>query len=458
MSVRLERFRTELRPMLRLAWPLVLAEIGWMAMGLVDTMMVGRLPDSAAAMGAVSLGSILFYTIGVSGSGLLLGLDTLVSQAFGAGDIKDTHRSLLNGVYLGLFMTPLLMAAVWLSIPFLDRFGIHPAVLRETVPYLNAINWSTLPLVMYFAFRRYLQSINVVAPITFALVSANLVNVAVNWLLIFGHLGAPALGAEGAGWATTISRGYMALVLLGYILYSGRGTGLLRMPLGPDLARIRRLFALGFPAAMQLCIEIGVFAVVTALIAKLDPASLAGHQIALLACSLTFMVPLGISSAAAVRVGQALGRGDLEGAERAGWTAMALGAAFMFCAALTLWLAPGAIARAFTPDPVVVRTGVSLLIVAAFFQLFDGMQIVATGALRGAGDTRTPMICHLMGYWVIGLPLGHFLCFAWGWGAAGLWIGLCIALVLIGIVLLAAWRGKVQAFFATAAAGAGLSA
>jgi MATE family multidrug resistance protein len=205
-----------------------------------------------------------------------------------------------------------------------------------------------------------------------------------------------------------------------------------------------RLLGLGLPAAMQLALEAGIFAVATALIARLDPVSLAAHQIALNTASLTFMVPLGISSAAAVRVGQALGRHDTHGASLSGWTALLLGAGFMFCSAAAFLLVPRYIVRIYTPNPAVLRMGITLLAVAAFFQLFDGLQVVATGALRGAGDTRTPMLCTLAAYWVLGLPLGYYLCFRWSWGAAGLWIGLCIALILIGIVLLFVWWRTVR--------------
>ncbi len=433
--------------MLGLAVPLVLAELGWMAMAIVDTMMVGRLPESAEAIGAVSLGSILFMAVAIFGSGLLLGLDTLVSQAFGAGDLEDCHRSLLNSVYLSAVLAPLLMGFIWLWVPFLRLLGIQPAILRLAIPYLGAITWSAAPLLLYFAFRRYLQGMNLVKPVTFALVTANLVNLAGNWMLIYGHLGAPAMGTVGSGWATCIARIYMAAVLLSYIVYHEQRhkMGLRHTPLRPHLARIRRLVGLGLPAALQLALEVAVFAVATALIGKLGAVPLAGHQIALNTVSFTYMVPLGISSAAAVRVGQALGRRDIAAASRSGWTAVSLGAGFMSCAALALVLVPAYIARMYTPDRAVIQASVSLLFVAAFFQLFDGIQIVATGALRGAGDTHTPMLCYLLAYWLVGLPLGYFLCFGRGWGATGLWIGLCVALILIGLVLLLAWRHKVHA-------------
>jgi len=408
--------------------------------------MVGRLPNSAVAISAVSLGGILVHTLAFFGGGLLVGLDTLVSQAFGAGQREDCHRSLVHGIYLSLALTPLLMAPVWFFDPLLRHAGIAPDILALAVPYSKAMAWGTLPLLLYFGVRRCMQSMNMVRPIAFALITANIINAVGNWLLIYGKLGAPAMGAVGSGWSTAWARIYLAAVLVGYLLWYDRKhrTRLLRTPIQPDLRRIRRLLALGFPAAMQISLEIGVFALVTALIGRLGAVSLASHQIALNTVSLTYMVPLGVSSAAAVRVGQAIGRKDPLGARDAGGSAIFYGAAFMTLAGIALLVFPRGIARLFTPDAAIIRSTVYLLAAGAAFQLFDGIQTVATGALRGAGDTRTPMFCHFTAYWVIGLPLGAWLCFSRGWGAFGLWAGLSLALILIGIVLLFAWRRRVR--------------
>jgi MATE family, multidrug efflux pump len=450
LKSKLAILRREFPPLAELAWPLALANLGWMTMGIVDTVMVGRL--SAEAIGAVSLGGVIFSTAGIFGGGVLLGLDALVPQAYGAGDVEDCHRSLVNSIYLAIPLSAFLMAALWLLAPEMKRWGINPSVLSQTIPYLNALIWGTPPLLLYFAFRGYLQGMNVVKPMMFALVSANLVNVVGDWALIFGHLGAPALGAEGAGWATCLSRVYMAAALGVSVWYYDRrhAPSLFQISLRPDLIRIWRLFRLGLPAAMQILVEIGVFAVATALIGRLDAVSLAAHQIALNTVSFTFMVPLGVGAAAAVRVGQALGRGDAKGARDSGGAGIALGAGFMACSAVALWLVPEWIARIYTPEGAVIRAGASLLVIAGFFQFFDGLQTVATGALRGAGDTHTPMICHLVAYWGLGLPIGYYLCFSRGWGAKGLWIGLALALILIGLVLVVVWRRKTIAWAAGA--------
>jgi MATE family multidrug resistance protein len=427
--------REELIQMIRLAGPLVFAELGWMAMGVVDTMFVGRV--GAEAIGAVGLGAIVFYGVAVCASGLLFGLDTLVAQAFGAEDREDCHRSLVSGVWMAVLMIPLVMSAIWALEGILPSFGVDQTVMRAFRPYLHALIWSAPPLLIYFALRRYLQALHIARPVMITLLTANLVNLAGNWILVLGHLGAPRLGAEGSGWATCFSRVYMAGALA-YVLWK-RDPEVLRISWRPRAARMWALLKLGAPAAGQMAVEIGVFATVTVLVSKLNATALAGHQIALTTVSTTFMMPLGVSSAAAVRVGFALGRGDRRAASRAGWTALGLGAAVMSAAAVVLLTIPEWIARLFTPEAAVIATAATILRVAAFFQLFDGLQIVVTGSLRGAGDTRTPMVCHLIGYWVIGLPLGAILCFGRGLGARGLWMGLSAGLIAIGLVLTAIW-------------------
>jgi MATE family multidrug resistance protein len=439
-------FRSELRPTLRLALPLILAEIGWMSMVIVDTMMVGRLPNSAEAIGAVSISSSLFIVFAFFGEGLLIGLDTLVSQSFGAGRREDCHTSLLNGIYLSFAIAPFLAIPVWIIPLYFERFGVtHPVAVLAT-PYMRTLSAGLVPLLLYFAVRRTLQGMNMVRPIAFALVTANLVNVFGNYILIFGKLGFHAYGVTGSGIATCISRTYLALVLVVYLLWYDvrHKTELLKTPVQPDLNRIRQLIALGFPAALQLTAEVSVFALVASLIARLGAIAQAGHQIALNTVSFTYMVPLGLSSAAAVRVGQALGRRSPLDARNAGSTAILLGASFMSTMSVVLLVFPRYIARFYTADETVIHSAVTLLAAGAAFQLFDGIQTVATGALRGTGDTRTPLLCHFSAYWLIGLPFGAWLCFRRHWGALGLWVGLSLSLILIGILLLIFWRRRVR--------------
>ena len=407
-------------------------------MGLVDLAMVGRL--GPAAIGAVGIGSVLFLAVVVFGIGMLLGLDTLIARAYGRGRLEECRRWLVQGAWLaGLLSVPLTLAAGGVAAS-LDRWGLEPAVERLAVPYFSIVVLSVLPLLLYTAFRRYLQATGLATQVTAALISANAINAAANWLLVFGNLGLPALGVDGAAWATCISRVYLASFLAAAILLHARQRPAGPRPrLGPQRRRLRRLVALGWPAATQVTLEFGVFAAVTALAGRLEAVTLAAHQIVLNVASVTFMVPQGVGAAGAVRVGQAAGRRDPFGVRRAGWAALALGGGFMSAAAVFFVATPYPILRLYTGDPAVVGAGVTLLLVAAFFQLFDGLQAVATGVLRGLGDTRTPMVSNLAGHWIVGLPVGYVLCFGAGWGIVGLWVGLSIGLTLVGAALVLIW-------------------
>ena len=434
--------------MLSLATPVVVAEVGWVSMQIVDIAMVGQL--GPAAIGAVGIGSALFFALAVFGMGLMLGLDTLVAQAFGRGHLDECRRWLLHGLLLAGILTIPLTLGARVGANHLDLLGLDPAVLELTRGYFRLVAWSILPLLLYVALRRYLQAVNVVRPVMLALVIANVINAGVNWLLVFGNAGFPELGVEGAAWATCISRTYMCAALAVAArskiasMTASSSYGDHRLELG----RLRRLVELGWPAAVQLTLEVGVFAAASALAGRLEPHFLAAHNIVLNLAGLSFMVPLGVASAGAVRVGQAVGRGDSEGAKRAGWVALALGAAFMSVAAALFVTYPDAILHLFTSDRDVVATGVTLLLVAAVFQLFDGLQGVATGVLRGLGDTRPPMFSNLAGHWIIGLPVGYALCFWWGFGVVGLWIGLSTGLILVAIVLVPVWHRRISALTA----------
>ena len=439
--------RREIRPTVSLAAPVVIAEVGWVSMQIVDIAMVGRLGPEA--IGAVGVGSALFLALSVFGMGLLLGLDTLVSQAFGARDHAACDGWLRHGVVLALVLTAPLGLLAWIAGGRLDVWGFDPAVLALVRPYFGIVAWSLPLLLLYAAFRRYLQAVSMVRPIMIALVTANVVNAAANWALIFGNLGAPALGVDGAGWATCISRAYMVVVLA--VAVSRRGVRPWTLAAGVRIAGLRRLLGLGWPAATQAMLEYGAFAAVTMLAARLEPATLAAHQIVINLAGLTYMVPLGISAAGAVRVGHAVGRRDAAGASGAGWTAIAVGTAFMASAAATFLLVPRAILGLFTVDAGVVEVGLSLILIAALFQIFDGLQGVATGALRGLGDTRTPMLLNLAGHWGVGLPVGYLLCFVVGWGVLGLWIGVSAGLLLVGSLVPAIWWVRERALTAALA-------
>jgi multidrug resistance protein, MATE family len=438
--------RREIPPMLHLALPLVFAEIGWMAMGIVDTIMVGHLPNSAVSLGAAALGQVLYHTLAFGFGGVLFGLDTVLSQAFGAKRIDDANRSLQHGLVLGAVLTVILMSIVALLPLGFTHLHTDPEIIRGAIPFLNALNWGTPVLLLWLVLRRYLQAFNHVRAIAFTLISANLINVLFNWLFIYGHhwgpISIPAYGVTGSGWSTTLSRCYQAAVMLAAIFYYDRRHryGLFKTKWRYEAARIRELIRLGGPIGAQIFVEIAIFATVTAIISTFGALPLAGHQIALDCASFTFMVPMGISTATSVRVGQAIGRRDAAGARAAGWTGMLLSSIFMLTASCVFIAIPGTIARGFSPSPAVIAATVPLLFIVAVFQLFDGLQMTATGALRGAGNTSIGLYVHLCAYWIIGLPIGLYFGIHHKLGAAGLWMGLCIGLILAGIALTTIWH------------------
>ncbi len=372
---------------------------------------------------------------------MLLGLDTLVSQSWGAGRFDDCHRSLAQAIYIAMAFTPVLMLGMLAGERIFTGRGVDPTVAGLTRSYVSILNWGTFPLLVYGGFRRYLQGVARVRPVTFALVSANLVNLAFNWIFIYGHFGFPALGVAGSALSTVFARIYMAgvLVYAAWAHENGRGHPLFAHWPRPDWTRIRALLWLGLPAASQVVLEVAAFGAATVMASHLSPIALATHEIVLSCAAYTYMVPLGISAAAAVAVGHAIGAGHAARARRAGLLAIGLGAGFMALMAVLFLVVPQPIIHIWTRDQSVVALGAHILAIVAGFQIFDGIQTVSTGALRGLGETRFPMLMNFAGYWILGLPFGALLCFRFGWGLSGLWSGLTVSLILIAVVLIARW-------------------
>jgi MATE family multidrug resistance protein len=442
----MNQVRAQIRSVAVLALPLILAEVGWMFMAIVDTVMVGHLPHAAITISAVALAQVAYNTLAFGIGGVLLGLDTYISQSHGAGRFDEANRWFLHGIVLAAIVSAVLMSLVWAASFALMRLPVEPIILSQARSFLLVLNLGTPPLMLYLTLRRYLQAFNHVRPIAAALVSANLINAALDWLFLFPHhWGAVNLaghGVVGAAISTALARFYLAASLLVVIWYVNRrhGYGLAATPRRVERARLNKLILLGAPAGGQIFVEIAIFAAVTALIGTFGPLPLAGHEIALNCASITFMVPFAISGAATVRVGQAIGRKDPREAAAAGWTGIGLGGGCMLCASAVLVLMPHAIARGFTADPAVIAAAVPLLLVAAAFQFFDGLQITASGALRGAGNTHIGLIVHLIGYWTVGLPVGILLAFHFKLGAVGLWSGLCAGLIIAGTLLILSWQ------------------
>ena len=440
----LHQIRCEMNPLLRLAVPIVMGEVGWMSMNLVDIAMIGRVGPTALA--AVSIGSSVFLVFAIICEGLMMGSDSMISQQFGAGHLEECFRTLWAGRQLAVPLSLLCGLLVAVSGRVLVPIGIAPEIVRQTIPFLYAMACGLPGLMGFVAMRVFLQGTHRVKIVAFAMISANIINFAGDYVLIYGHFGLPALGAAGSGISTALARSYMMCVVLGYVVWCNRRE---HWQLGRYAGefysqRIAKIVRLGAPAATQIAVEVGAFTAATLVAGRLGAVAVSGHQIALVMASFTFMVPLGVAQATSARVGNAIGRRDAEAANVSGWSGLALSTSFMSCSAIVLWTMPLPIVHIFTYDPRVAKVGVSLLAIAAVFQFFDGVQVTAIGALRGSGNTRIAMITDLVGWWLIGLPLGAWLCFGRGWGVRGLWVGLSAGLISIGCVLAVAWRRRVE--------------
>lgn len=437
----------ELGHLLRLGLPIAGSHLANMAMQVVDMVFVGRL--GAEAIGGVSIGNSLFVVFMVSSVGLLLGMDFLVARAFGARRPDECNEWLVQALWVVTLAFVPMVALLWIGSHTFAAMGITPAVSVLAGTYLRVLCWSLLPMMLFMACRQYLQARGIAGPVTAILVLANLVNALGNWLFVFGNLGLPPLGVAGSALSTLVSRWCMVAAIVAYLVWQGRELGLgaaVERRFRPD--RARELLRLGGPAAAQLLVEVGVFAAATLLTGRLGAQPLAAHQIVLQVASLTFMVPLGLASAAAVRVGQALGAEQPARAARLGWLALGSGMAIMACFGLTLFLGAERILGLYTADAQVISIGAGLLLIAAVFQVADGAQVVGAGILRGTGETKVPLLANLAGHWALGLPVSVLLGFSAGWGVRGIWIGLSVGLIAVGVMLSVVWARRARALLA----------
>lgn len=424
--------RDDLRATWGLAAPIVVVQVGWQLMGFVDALMVGRV--SPAALAAVSVGNLVFFNVQVLAFGILMALDPLVAQAVGAGDEDGVALGVQRGLLLACGISVLAGAALWPAERLLTWLDQPADVVPQAAAWLTWSILGVLPLNLFTVARQTLQARQMVRPVIIATVVANLLNVLGNWVLIYGNLGMPALGVVGSAHSTWISRWGMAIMVW------WAGWPVLRPSVRPwrraarQLGPLLRTLWLGLPIGVQWGFEAFSFGLVTIWAGWLGTTTLAGHEIALNLASLTFMIPLGVSGAAASLVGHAVGRGDMPAARREVAAAFIIGVGIMAgCAALFL-AAPGWLAARYTTDAATWAVGAALIPIAGAFQLFDGTQAVAAGVLRGTGDTRWPAVLHFLGFWGCGMPL------SWWWGvrgphgAVGLWWGIVIGLLAAAVL------------------------
>lgn len=435
MSVQIPARDRDTPELVELAWlalPLVLTNLGNMLLSLVDVAIIGRL--GAVEIAAAGLGNAIFFLFAIFGMGLLFGLDPLIAQALGAGERREARRLLWQGMWIsGLVTVPLTLGVLAISTQ-LHRFGVEPAVEDATRTYLYARLPSLLPFLALMGVRSYLQAHGHGLVLFVAVVIANLANVPVALALSFGapSIGIPVLGIAGAGLATAIATAIqlaVACVPLRWIAVPGGARPLRAL----DGALAARVWSIGRAIGAQFVIEAGSFSIVTFLVGRLGTHTLGGHQVALTLVSVTFQLALGIGAATSVRVGRAIGRGDPEATRRAGIVGIAAGGTAMILGAMVLFARPDRLASLLAADPQVIAAAAPLIVVAACFQISDGVQTIAQGALRGAGDTRWPLVINLIGHYALGLPIGIAL--ARHLGARGLWWGLALGLSVVAIAM-----------------------
>jgi MATE family multidrug resistance protein len=414
---------------------MVLVQVGIMAMGFVDTIMVGHV--SGAVLAAVGLGNIYFFNITIFGTGTLMALDPLVAQAIGARDERSIASATQRGAILALAISLMTILAFLPSASVLRALGQPESLIDETSTYLIISALGVIPFFAFVVFRQTLQALGHIRPIVWTIVLSNLLNAALNWVFVYGHLGSPAMNARGSAIATVIARWVMALALF----YFARRELMSRFrPVVRGVADRTALWSmlkLGAPIGAQQMLEALAFGAVGLLMGRLGANQLAAHQAAINLAALTFMVPVGVGAAASVRVGRAVGAGDAVAARAAAHAAYVCGVGFMCLTALLFLGFPRPLATMMASgDKAVIAIAATLIPVAGVFQVFDGGQAVGAGVLRGLGDTRVPLISMLGGYWLLGLPISVWLGFHTAMREVGLWSGFVVSLGIVAIFLL----------------------
>ena len=429
---------SEIRATIAVAGPLAAANLAQMAMGFTNTVIVGSL--GSAALAAAGLGASLYFTIAMVCSGILTAVAPLAAHAIGAREDRRAGRVAGAGLVLAALLTVPVVAALLLANRLLVRLGYEPALAAEIGRFLGAIAWAAPGFLGFAVLRSFLVAASHSRTVMIALVLCIPMNAGLNWILVFGHLGAPALGIAGSGCSTAVIQW---LMFSGLALYALAAPSLARYRLRPSLRsrdEIKRILRLGLPIGGILGLEIGVFSATGILMGLLGADALGAHQLVMNCISVIFMVPLGIAQAATVRVAVALGSGSPTAARRAGFVALALGVAYMAIMAVVLVAVPHTIAGIYVDIDAPANRGLVgialyLLAIAALFQIFDGVQAIAAGALRGYRDTTVPLLLAVIGYWGIGFAGGWLLAFPAGYGPIGLWSGLAVGLAAVAVML-----------------------
>ncbi len=427
-------YKSFFKQIIQLSYPIVIGQLGIVLMGTADVIMVGELDSINLA--AVSLANSIYFVVCILGIGTLSAVSPLVSQSKGAEKPAECGSLFKQGIVAAFILSLFICSIVYVLTQNLHWFGQSEKLIALTKNYLHLLNWGTLPLLVFTAVKQYSDGLGFTKVSAVLTLIALGINIFLNWILIYGNWGAPALGLYGTGLATTISRTFMGLAIYFYVKKASFYKPYLKEKSKEKEGRfLLQIFNIGFPSGLQYFFEIGAFALAAIMIGWISESAMAAHQVAISIAAITYMVATGISAGGSILVGDAVGRKNQQDLMIAGRAALLLGAGFMACCAMIMACFAPFILSFYTKDMVVIDMAQKLLYIAAFFQLSDGIQCVSLGVLRGIGDTKIPTLITIISYWVIGIPLGYYLCFQLNWSLYGVWWALLFGLTFSAVFL-----------------------
>ena len=429
-----DHIKQETSLLLKIGFPVILAQLLQMSMSFVDTVMAGRL--SPEDLAAVAVGSSILMPFVVLCLGCMMAVTPIVAQNVGAREFWKIGKNARQVLWLSL----ILAIPSFFILRNLDGAFVLIGVTEDIIPiasgYLKAISWGIFPAFAYGALRYFNEGLSVTRPAMFVALIGTLVNIPANYILMFGKFGFPQLGAVGTGYASAI---VFTVMFIGMFVFTYSYKSYKRFQIfdtfrWPEKRYLGELLQVGVPIGISSSMEVTMFAVVSLLVSTISTLAVAGHQIAINFAAMMFMIPFGLSVAISARVGNSIGKKRPDEARFRGYVGVAVCCAIMACTALLMFLFPNAIASIYTDDAPVIEVAVQLIFMAAIFQLSDGLQVSGFGALRGLKDTKVPMYVNLVAYWIIGIPFAYYMGFIAGYGAPGLWMGLIAGLTIAGIL------------------------
>lgn len=420
---------------IQLAYPVIIGQLGIIMMGVVDSLMVGKL--GAAPLAAAALGNSLTFILLIIGIGVSMAVTPLVAIAVGAHKFEDCGIYFRQSLLVNTIFSILLAVLIFFAADLIQYFDQPLDVQFQALSYMRILGFSSLPLMLFQTYKQFIEGLSIMRPAMIIALLANIINAFTNWLLIFGNWGFPELGLDGAGWATFASRGFMALAIMGFVMNTKffKQYDVSFHFKSINWSIIKKILSLGLPSGFQYFFEVGAFSFAVVMVGWLGTKQQAAHQIAINLASISFMAVLGISAAGSIRVGNAVGKKDIIETRRAGFTASILGASIMFVSAIIFILFRNFLPTLYVNDEVVISYASSLLVIAALFQISDGTQAVGIGILRGLTDVKIPTAVTFIAYWIVGLPVGYLLGFNFEMGVQGVWIGLLLGLTTSAILL-----------------------